>query len=332
MLAATGCGSDGSSPDVFGSNAPVESVQPALTAPPTTSLQKLTYKLGPFELPAGTSPQAMRDLPASIKFQTEDPLWFTAFESRIENAEGGELSTSLLHMATVSNESEQNPLCTDNQVANPFVVVTGNTTSIELPIGVGYAILPEDQLNARVILQNPTLQDYKNVYFVFTMTAVSMKSAKNMQDVYPLLLDVNPCNHNPITVAPNEFTKKESTFTIPENGLLTKAYGLLQDYGVEVSLTAKDQPTPFWIAQAELSEKHEVIEILPFEDPAGIPLNEGDSLSLSVAYDNSNDSWLSEATGAAMVYMTRTGEKKKDTITTEDLGADLTKAQMMILK
>lgn len=289
-------------------------------AAPSTSVQKLTYKVGPFSLASGQKAQVMWESPGSINFQTDEPLWITAFESNIEDGNGGELPPELLHLAVLTNGAEKNTLCTDKEVSNPFAAVTSVTKEIKLPDGDGYAVTPNDQLDAKVILQNPTTQDFTNVYFKFTVTAVPMKSAKGMRDVVPMLLNVDPCDYLPITVAPKEFVKKRATFVVPESGLLTKAYGLLQDYGVEVSLSEKDKPTPFWEAKAELSSDHKVVSIPAFEDPAGIPLKAGDEIALDVAYDNSSEQWQSGAVGAVMAYMVRTdGENattKKETAPT----------------
>lgn len=251
----------------------------------------------------------MWESPGSINFQAEDPLWVVSFESQVEDASGGELPSELLHLAMLTNSSEKNPLCTEKDVANPFVAATSITKKIELPEDHGYAINPTDQLDAKVVLQNPTTQDYENVYFKFTITAIPMKNAKNYKDVVPLMLNVDPCDYYPISVAPKEFLKKDSTFTVPESGLLTKAYGLLQDYGVEVSLSANEQPTPFWDAKAELSKEHKIIELPEFNDPAGIPFKAGDKISLSVVYDNSADVWQNGSIGAVMAYVTRTDDE-----------------------
>lgn len=283
-------------------------INPDVGAAPTTNVQKLTYKLGPFTLTAGQKAIVMWESPGSITFQAEEPLWVTSFTSSVEDESGGTLPDNLLHMAVLSNGSEKNPFCADKEVGNPFIAATSTTKDIELPDGVGYPVLPTDQLDAKVILQNPTTQDFSGVYFKFTITALSMKAAKNYKDVMPMMLNVDPCDYAPMAVAPKEFVKKNVTFTIPEDGLLTKAYGLLQDYGVEVSLTESEQPTPFWEAKAELSSDHKIISLAPFEDPAGIPLKAGDEISLGVAYDNPADQWQSSATGAVMAYLTRTDD------------------------
>jgi hypothetical protein len=271
--------------------------------------QKLTYKVGPFSLPAGQKAVTMWEAPGSINFQTEEPLWVTSFEHDIEEAGGNELPPDLLHMAIVSNSGETNPLCTDKETANPFFAATSASPKIELPDGAGYAVLPTDQLDAKVVLQNPTTQDFNNVYFKFTISAVPMKGAKNIKDTVPLLFEADPCGHAPMSVPPKEFSKKEAEFELPQDGIFTKAYGLLQDYGVSVSLTSNGQAAPFWEGKTTVSEGHKVKTLPVYDDPAGITFKSGDRITFEAAYDNPSDNWQSSATGAVMAYMIRTGEE-----------------------
>ncbi|MBI2342076.1 MAG: hypothetical protein HYU98_05025 [Deltaproteobacteria bacterium] len=284
--------------ELLSENAPI-------VPPPTisTSAQKLTYRIGPFSLPAGQKALTMWDEPGFINFQTDEPLWVISFEDALEESTGAALPRNLLHMAILTNRSENNPLCTEKEVANPFVATSAVTEKMELPKGLGYAVLPDDQLDAKVILKNPTAQDFNDVFYKFTITALPMKTSKNIDDVMPLLLDIDPCDHMPISLPPKEFTKKEADFLIPENGLLTKAYGLLQNNGIGVSLS--ESSGIIWESNAALSEKHEIISLPEFDDPAGIPLNAGDKIRLSVSYENMDSSWHSDATGAVMAYLKR---------------------------
>ena len=297
----------------------------------STSLQKLTYKIGPFNLPAGQKAETMWESPGSIDFQAEDPLWIVSFEPSVEGGDGSELPPELLHLALLANVSERNPLCADKDVANPFMAATSITKKVKLPDGLGYPVLPTDQLDAKVILQNPTAQDYSNVYFKFQITAVPIKNAKGYKDVVPLMLNVDPCDYYPLAVAPKEFLKKGADFTVPETGLLTTAYGLLQDYGVGIALSANGQPTPFWDVKAQQDKNHKILELAQFDDPAGIPLKAGDEISLTVVYDNPLDSWQNSATGAVMAYVVRTEEETPAELKTAK-SISLEQTQALLLK
>ena len=285
------------------------------TAPviPQSGLQKLTYKVGPFKLSANQKAQIMQDDPGKITFSTDEPMWVTKFTSKITDADGGDLPKDLLYTAIVANSGEKNPLCTDKEVANPFFAANTLNTEIELPEGFGYAVLADEKLETNVVLRNPHSQGFEAVYFEFEITAVPMRMAKNIKDVAPLLLDIDPCDHAPMAIAPKEFVKKRAEFELPEGGRLTKAYGLLQNYGVEVSLTNGKQPTPFWQGKTELDTEHEIVSLKPFEDSSGIPLKSGDSLTMNVIYDNSSTEWKEDATGAVMAYVARSDEAAEKT-------------------
>lgn len=333
LLFLHGCEAPASGPAIFQS--PQEGTpSPVMSAPSSTSgMQKLTYKIGPFNLPSGQKAQTMWEAPGSINFQVDEPLWIVSFENSIEDGSGGTLPDELLHMTILSNAGEKNPLCTEKEIANPFIAATSITKKIEFPETTGYAILPDDQLGAKVILQNPTPQDFNNVYFKFALAAVPMASAKNIKDVSPLFLNIDPCDYSPINVPPNEFVKKEASFIVPEAGLLTKAYGLMQDYGVEVTLKTAEQPTPFWEAKAELSDEHKIISLPEFEDPAGIPIRAGDTISLGIVYDNSSDKWQNSAIGAVMAYVIRTEEEPRGIAkAAKAVAIDATTAQKTLLK
>lgn len=328
------CNGSSGGPNLSMKDGQSETAKPNIGAGPvtTTNVQKLTYKVGPFSLPAGQKAEIMWESPGSITFQTDEPLWLTSFESSIEDGSGDGLPGNLLHLAVLENSSEKNPFCSDKEVPNPFIAVNSVTKEIEMPEGVGYPVLPSDQLSAKVILQNPTAQDFNGVYFKFTLTALAMKAAKNFKDVMPMMFNIDPCNYAPLAVAPKSFVRKRASFILPEDGLLTKAYGLLQDYGVGVSLTEKEQPTPFWESKAELSSDHRIVSLAPFEDPAGLPFKAGDEISLDVIYDNQADQWQSAATGAVMAYLVRTDGERTAGKSETASGITAASAQKMLLK
>ncbi len=305
------------------------------TAPqiPKSGLQKLTYKVGPFQLEPRQKAQVMQDDPGKIAFAADEPLWITKFASKIVDADGEDLPNDLLYSAIVANGGEKNPLCSDKEVANPFFAANSINKEIELPDGLGYPVLANERLEANVVLRNPRSQGYKEVYFIFELTAIPMRLAKNMKDVAPMLFDIDPCDHAPIAIAPKEFVKKKAEFELPEGGRLTKAYGLLQNYGVEISLTSGKQPTPFWQGKTELDTEHEIVSLKPFEDSSGIPLKSGESLTMHVIYDNPSTEWKEDATGAVMAYVVRSDDGAgKNANASSDTTSSAVKMQTYLLK
>ena len=278
----------------------------ASTAPAPTqsvSVQKYTYKVGPYSLPAHTSAEAMVEAPGEISFALDNSIWLTGFTPSVEDGKGKALPTSLIHFAVVSNGSETNPLCDSKQTSKPFAATTSAVRDIKFPAGMGYPIIAGDPLSARVVLQNPTNEDYQNVYFSFTLTGESMDEAGNKVDVDPMLLDVDPCDHKPLTVEPNSFVEKKRSFSVPENGSITQAYGLLQNYGVAVELNANERS--FWRGVPTINEEYQIVDLPPYDDPKGVEVKTGETLTIEVQYDNPSNVWHNGATGAAMVYMAR---------------------------
>ena len=270
----------------------------------------LIYHVGPVDLPANTQLDAMIDRPLTMKFQVDQPLWVIGFEPKVIAATGETLPSTLLHQAIISNMHEENPLCAEGTGGNPFVAATSTLTKVNLPEGFGYAVLPEDPLEAKVVLYNPTEESYVDVSFELNVIAKPMNEFTGMKDVKPLLLDLEPCTHKPISVEPEKFVKRQATFTIPNGGSLVVAHGVVQDFASFVELIKGSDIMPFWKADVVLDENHHISQLTnnPFEDPAGVKIKNGDTLTLGVAYDNTQTSWLKGASAAAMIYFAMDGE------------------------
>jgi hypothetical protein len=233
----------------------------------------------------------------------------SSFEPKVQGAEGDDLPPELIHQLILINHAEENTFCTAKQTGNPFAATTSSSEKIELPEGHGYLLMPADPLEASVTLRNPTGEDLHGIYIKIVLTGEAVDDTKMISDVKPMLIDIDPCEHKPISIAPGQFVEKTKDVFAPESGSIVKAYGLLQNYGVAVSLTANDEEDPFWQGVAEIDENYQVTSLEPFEDPAGVPLKRGEKLSITVAYDNVSDEWYEEATGAAMVYLAREDEE-----------------------
>ncbi|GEM_PF-1153000 len=270
----------------------------------TESLERHVVHLGPFDLPARTTPEKMRDKPARATFHVDQAMWITGFEPSVTDGAGNSLPGELVHLAIMANHGETNPLCETENTGNPIAAVTSTMKSINIPNGFGYAVLPDDALEVTLVLHNPTDQNFNDVHFSFTLVGTPMQTSQPVQDVAPLLLDSDPCHHAPLAVEPGGYVHNTHRFTIPAAGSVIGAYGLLQDFGVEVGLQKESEKTPFWQAAAKINEHHQ-ITALPTYDGEPVPLKAGDGIILSVSYQNSSDQWLNDATAAAMIYMAR---------------------------
>jgi len=309
-LVLIGCSKSGSGPSYLD---PEPSVGSDGSSPPSVDerlaweagLKDIVYHVGPVDLPKGLEPEVMLERPLTMRFQVDEPLWVVGFKPKVVDKNGTELPSELLHLAIVSNMHEDNPLCSDAGSGNPFVAATSMLTSINLPRGYGYPILQSDPLEAMVVLKNDSDESYIDVFFELTLIARPMGEFTKLRDVKPMLVELDPCDHETVSVAPGKFVEHSATYQMPSDANLIVAHGVIEDFGSSVELVARGAPSPFWRAEAELDENHRIKELIgdPFSESEGVGFKEGDELTLSVAYDNFSESWLTGATAAAMVYL-----------------------------
>lgn len=306
-------GANGRPPDL--SSQALANASAQTTDHPKTTVQKLNYTFGPFRLEAGTAAAPMASKDGKLSFHVDSPIWMTGFEPHVVDAKGNPLPGKLVQIVVLSNAREANSLCSTQQTGNPFAATTSMLQKITLPEGFGYPLLPEDPLEAKIVLRNPTETDYTDVYFTFTLTAEPMDVASHKKDVAPLLLDVDPCDHAPITLPPNGMVEKKGEFVAPEDGKIVKAVGLLQEYGVSVSIEASKDAAKFsWLAKSQQDDNHQIVSLDSYEDSKGAAVKKDDPISLGVVYDNFSTEWMNDATAAAMVYIARDGQLPATTL------------------
>lgn len=264
----------------------------------------LIYHIGPVDLPANTELDVMLDRPLTMNFQVDEPLWIMGVKPKVIDMSGEELPSTLLHHAIISNAHEENPLCTEGTVGNPFIAASSTLTKVSLPDGYGYAVLPTDPLEAKVVLYNPTQENYVDVSLELSVVAKPMNEFSSMKDVKPLMLDLDACSHEPMKVEPEQFVRRQATYSLPSGGNLIVGHAVLQNYASFLELYRGKDVMPFWRAETVLDEDHNVLNLDndPFEDPAGVKFKKGDTITLSVAYDNTQTNWIKGATSAAMIY------------------------------
>ncbi len=308
VFSTTSCSESANRPELF--DRAENTADPSIAAPSVeenlareAGRERIIYHVGPVDLPARTNAEAMLEKPLTMRFQTDKPVWVTGFVPKVVGPNGAELPADLLHQAVIMNMHEENPLCAGSP--NPFVIANSMMTELELPQGYGYPILSSDPIEAKVVLANPTDKDFVDVYFELTLVTRPMSDFSNVRDVKPMMLELEPCTHSTMEVEPQAFVKRSATYQVPSAATLVAAHGMLQRYGAAVDLTAGTEITPFWRAEAMLSEDSGVIALTdnPFVDPGGQVFSEGDRITFSASYDNGSDSWLTGASAAAMVYL-----------------------------
>jgi hypothetical protein len=270
-----------------------------------TGLEKIVYKVGPVDLPTGMQVEEMLTKPIVMNFQTDKPMWVVGFLPKMVDAKGNELPAELLHLAVISNLHEDNPLCKDAGDGNPFAAATSMLREINLPAGFGYPVLKSDPLRMKIILKNQTAEAFSDVYFELAMLIRPMDGFAELKDVKPLLVELDPCNHDTMSVAPGKFIEMTATYDMPLGASLVVAHAILGDFGSSVELSSGDNPEPFWLAEATTDENRKIVKLEgdPFVDSNGVTFKAGDSITMNVTYDNFSDEWLNSAPAAAMIYL-----------------------------
>lgn len=267
-------------------------------------LEKLIFHVGPIDIPAHTSVESFLERPLKLDFALTHPAWVVGFAPKVVDATGQELPAALLHHAELINHHEANPLCPSRD-GNPFAIASSLLTTVELPQGYGYPLLPSDPVEAKVVFQNPGEQTYINVFFEITLLTKPMNEFVALKDVQAVLLDFEPCSEQALQIEPGEFAEKTVTHILEKGGDLVLAHGVLQDYGVALQLKKDDALVPFWRSEAKLDSEHHIVDLNdnPFTDAKGVPLADGESVTLGATYNNASDNWLHSAEGAAMLYI-----------------------------
>lgn len=263
----------------------------------------LTYQMGPYDLPAQTPSSAMSGSPAKLNFSVDEPIWVTGFKTILEDTDGNPLPTRLIQQVILINHGEENSSCNTKETGNPFMAATAGMEEISLPEGYGYPLMASDPLEARVILKNPFERAYSDVSVKIVLEGIRVSDGGDMKDVRPVMLDVDPCDHQPLSLAPGEFMEKTGSSNSPEKGKVIRGYGLLQDFGVSVKVA--NGGGAFWDGIAQINESYEIVEMPYFESADGISVGKGDKLELTVAYNNSSDEWFNDATASAIIYIAR---------------------------
>lgn len=297
----------GRAPDL---NSQVTPTAPSVVNPTSkATVQKLNYTFGPFRLPAGMAAKSMTGKNAPFNFRVEAPVWVTGFEPRLTNANGDVLKGNYVQLLVLSNGREVNTACTQRQTANPFAAATANLQKMTLPDGHGYPILPEDPLEAKIVLRNPTEEDLNDIYVTFTLTAEPMDVAQHKKDVIPMMLAVeDPCDFGLMALPPQGLVEKNKSFVISESGKVVKVQGLLQNYGVSYSISTEadiDSEKFTWSTLSKQNVQHEIVELQDYDNANGVMIEKGKAINLSVVYDNFSTAWINDATGAAIVYLER---------------------------
>jgi len=268
-------------------------------------LEKLTYRVGPINLPAHMDAGDMAEKPLSIKFQTTAPVWFLGFSARVIDGNGKKIPNELLNYALMINLHDASSLCSDSSTGTVFVAASGNVNEFELPKGYAYPILATDILEARSSFRNDSNDEYNEAFLELTILVKSMNDMAKMTTVKPMFFEQDTCKHSLSSIPPNRAESFLSTYTMEDNSQLIAAYGILGDYGTEVQLESNAGTSSTWDAFAQLDEDHHIVSIIPSDSNEQTPqIKKDEKIDLKFFYDNISERWLDSVPSGVMAFFT----------------------------
>lgn len=165
---------------------------------------------------------------------------------------------------------------------------------LALPPGYGYPNSGSDAWGLVYVLMN----HHARQETVFVRYTVRYAVGEQLTPVTPVWLDVHNCTADPVynvpgTGGPRSTFARQASFTMPVSGHLVSAGGHLHGGGLRLVLSSsrcgevfRSVPTE-WMAEPRPA-MHEPgpSAMSGFSDPTGIPMQQGDTLTLKAVYSN----------------------------------------------
>ena len=266
------------------------------------SAQQMTVRVGPVELPAHADHMAVaqpRDLFLSVPFDG----WLVAYHPRLTDGEGHSLPNKLLHHAAFWNTERPDFLCT-NKEEHIFGAGGEMNDWPEIP-GYGYRVKKGDRIRISAMFANPTATNYPGAFFEVLMEyRVAGGASPPLQDVYPAWFDVMECGNSGYSLALRQSMKTGRT-RLRYGGKLLGVGGHLHDFGEWLVLKDVTANETIATLTANFDSTGHVLS-MPIESFAvrgGFPLQSGDVIEVTDAYDNSSGKEIPEgAMGIVVGY------------------------------
>ncbi|HET7842121.1 MAG TPA: hypothetical protein VFM21_10970, partial [Terriglobia bacterium] len=129
-------------------------------------------------------------------------------------------------------------------------------------------------------------------------------SAGELKSVYPAWFDVKVCGPSGYDLKPGK-NLTSGEFTLSYSGRLIGVGGHMHDYGQQLVLQSLTRHETIATLPAKLDPKGQILSmpIELFTDRGGYPLNKGDQIKVTAAYDNRSGKPLPEgAMGIVVGY------------------------------
>ncbi|HEV2489414.1 MAG TPA: hypothetical protein VGT03_06380 [Candidatus Acidoferrales bacterium] len=264
--------------------------------------QEITVRVGPVDLPAHADHMAVaqpRDLFLSIPFDG----WLVAYHPRLTDAQGQPLPNKLLHHIGFWNTERPDFLCANKE--EHIFGAGGEMNDWPAMPGYGYRVKKGERIRISTMFANPTAKNYPAAFLEVRMEyRLAQATSPALRDVYPAWFDVMQCGDSGYALAPGQ-SMKSGRFHMPYAGRLLGVGGHLHDYGQWLVL--KDATTNDTIATlAANSDAAGHVLSMPIDSYAargGFPLQRGDAIEVTDAYNNSSGKEIPEgAMGIVVGY------------------------------
>ncbi len=262
-------------------------------------------RLGPYDLPAHTSHDAM---PQAPDFYWVVPFdgWLVAYSPSLLDADGNDIEAKLLHHVAFWNTGRTDFLC-PNKEEHVFGAGAELTRWPPLP-GFGYEVHHGDRIRISTMFHNPTGTAYPKAYLALEVNYVTETAVESgipkLRSVYPAWFDVMECGESGYDLKVGE-SVRVGQFEMPEAGLLLAVGGHLHDYGRSVTVVdaTRKQQIAKLTAEVDLKGMLDSVPVVTLLSRGGYHLAAGDKVQVAAEYMNfSGQAVRDGAMGIAVGY------------------------------
>ncbi len=250
-----------------------------------TTAGVLTVRLGPLDLPARSSHDAVAQPPErflSIPFDG----WLRAYHPRLTDGRGQTVPGRLLHHVAFWNTERSDFLC-PNKEEHIFGAGGEMNDWMAVP-GVGYRVGEGDRIRVSTMFHNPTETSYPETYLeVKVEYARANPQVPPLKGVYPVWFDVQECGSSDYDLLPGE-NVTTGQVAVPLSGVLLGVGGHLHDFGKGLRLESASRGEEIAVLTPETDAEGRLLSmpIVTFFMQGGYRLHADEVVRVTATYDN----------------------------------------------
>ncbi len=266
------------------------------------TIQELTVRLGPLDLPAHADHHSIAQAPDLFLTLPFDG-WVTAYHPRLIDDAGKPLPNELLHHVAFWNTARSDFLCPRKE--EHIFGAGGEMNNWPALPGFGYRVHPGERIRIGTMVHNPTDTSFPKVFLEVRMETKRVASnGDELKKVYPVWFDVQECGESGYDLRPGR-NVNTGEFHFPYNGILLGLGGHLHDYGQRLVVVNETRKEDIATLPLRLDSRGLILSmpIVTFMDRGGYRVNLGDLIQVTATYDNPTGHELPEgAMGIAVGY------------------------------